>query len=159
MSLFTTHQTVPSEWIDHNGHMNVAYYVLAFDVATDAVYETWGLGEQYPETSGCSVFTLGIDVDYLSELFEGDRITITTQLLDWDYKRIHYYHRLVHAKSGKLTAVNECLAMNVHLGNRRSTPFPEDVQENLAAVYKEQQQLKKPVNSARRLAIKRKKQK
>lgn len=40
-----------------------------FDEATDDVYEHWGLGMDYPDTSGCSVFTLGINVDYLGELF------------------------------------------------------------------------------------------
>ena len=90
MSLFETKLTVLPEWIDHNGHMNVAYYVLAFDQATDAVYETWGIGEHYPAGAGCSVFTLGMDVDYLAEQFAGDTIRITTQLLDWDHKRVHY---------------------------------------------------------------------
>ncbi|MCP5098064.1 MAG: thioesterase [Chloroflexi bacterium] len=155
MTLFHTHLTVEPAWIDHNGHMNVAYYVLAFDFATDAVYETWGVGEAYPQSSGCSVFTLGMDVDYLAELFVDDPITITTQLLDWDHKRIHYYHQMIHAETGRVTAVNECLAMNVHLETRRSTPFPEDVQQRLTAVYAEHQHLKKPANSAHRLAIRR----
>ncbi len=30
---------VKPEWIDHNGHMNVAFFVLAFDEATDAAYK------------------------------------------------------------------------------------------------------------------------
>ncbi len=69
---------VKPEWIDHNRHMNVAYYVVAFDEATDAIYEEWGLGLDYPDRSGCSVFTLGMNVDYLDELFEGDPIRIET---------------------------------------------------------------------------------
>ena len=154
MSLFTTNLTVVPEWIDHNGHMNVAFFVLAFDVATDSVYETWGIGEHYPDHSGCSVFTLGMDVDYLGELFEGDKITITTQLLDWDHKRVHYYHQLVNDKTGKLTAVNECLVMNVDLKTRRSAPFPEEVQAKLKAALSAQGDLKKPENSGRRLGIK-----
>ena len=32
MTLPRTTLTVLPEWIDHNGHMNVAYYVLAFDL-------------------------------------------------------------------------------------------------------------------------------
>ena len=85
---------VKPEWIDHNGHMNVAFFVLAFDEATDDVYERWGIGMDYPDTSGCSVFTLGINVDYLGELFEGDAIRIETTLVDYDAKRIHYFHRM-----------------------------------------------------------------
>ncbi len=124
--------SVRPEWIDHNGHMNVAYYVVAFDEATDAVYETWGLGLAYPETSGFSVFTLGMNVDYLGELFEGDPIRILTDLVDVDHKRIHYYHRMFHAGSHRLVATNECLCMNVRLDTRKSEPFPDEVTAILA---------------------------
>ena len=118
---------VKPEWIDHNGHMNVGYFAVAFDEATDFVYEFWGIGERYPESSGCSVFTLGINVDYLAELFEGDRSLIETLLIDYDRKRIHYWHRMTHAESGRLAACNECLCMNVNLETRRSAAFPDDV--------------------------------
>jgi len=155
MSLFTTQLTVLPEWIDHNGHMNVAFFVLAFDIATDSVYETWGIGESYPEQSGCSVFTLGLDVDYLGELFEGDRITITTQLLDWDHKRLHYYHSMANSANGKLTAVNECLAMNVNLDTRRSASFSDEIQAILRAKLTAQGNVQRPEGSSRRLGIKR----
>lgn len=123
---------VKPEWIDHNGHMNVAFFVLAFDEATDDVYEHWGIGMDYPDTSGCSVFTLGINVDYLGELFEGDAIRIETTLVDYDAKRIHYFHRMIDLGSGKLVATNECLCMNVDLTARKSAPFPAEVAEKLA---------------------------
>ena len=126
---------VKPEWIDHNGHMNVGYFVVAFDEATDAVYETWGIGEDYPDESGCSVFTLGVNVDYLAELFEGDPIVIETRLLDHDAKRIHYVHTMQHAESGALAAVNECLCMNVSLAERRSAVFPDDVRAKLDAAH------------------------
>ncbi len=123
---------IKPEWIDHNGHMNVAFFVLAFDEATDAAYEHWGIGMDYPDTSGCSVFTLGINVDYLGELFVGDAIRVETTLVDHDAKRIHYFHRMIDSDSGKLVATNECLCMNVDLTSRRSAPFPDDVAEKLA---------------------------
>ena len=122
---------VKPEWIDHNGHMNVAYFVLAFDIATDAVYEAWGIGLDYPETSGCSVFTLGMNVDYLGELFVGDNIRIDTSLVDHDSKRIHYFHRMIKADTEQLVATNECLCMNVDLSTRKACVFPEDVSRKL----------------------------
>ena len=123
---------VKAEWIDHNGHMNVAFFVLAFDEATDAAYEHWGIGMDYPDRSGCSVFTLGINVDYLGELFEGDAIRVETTLVDFDAKRIHYFHRMIETDGGKLVATNECLCMNVDLTARKATPFAADVAEKLA---------------------------
>ena len=35
----TKNQIVLAEWIDYNGHMNVAYYTLAFDKALDFFFE------------------------------------------------------------------------------------------------------------------------
>ena len=142
--------TVQPEWIDHNGHMNVAYYVVAFDEATDAIYEHWGLGLEYPEVSGCSVFTLGMNVDYLAELFENDPIRISTDLVEVDEKRIHYFHQMYHADTGKLVARNECLCMNVNLDSRRSEPFPPDVLEILEAARSESEP---PDGFARKLEI------
>ena len=132
---YEKHTVVRPEWIDHNGHMNVAYYVVAFDEATDAVYEQWGLGLDYADASGCSVFTLGMNVDYLGELFEGDPIRVTTRLIDFDRKRIHYHHRMYHNDTGQLTATNECLCMNVNLASRRSEPFADSILGNLTAAH------------------------
>lgn len=141
---------VKPEWIDHNGHMNVGYFVVAFDEATDNIYESWGIGESYPDASGCSVFTLGMNVDYLAELFEGDRIAIDTLLIDVDHKRIHYLHRMKHAETGKVAAYNECLCMNVDLTTRKSTAFPDEVSERLGqALFKGE----RPAAVGRTLAI------
>ena len=46
------------EWIDWNGHMNVAYYVMAFDLATDALFDQLNMGKAYREGTNCSTFTL-----------------------------------------------------------------------------------------------------
>ena len=39
--LRTHTQTVQPDWIDYNGHMNVAYYTKAFDIAFDEVLEDY----------------------------------------------------------------------------------------------------------------------
>ncbi len=143
---------VVPDWIDHNGHMNVAFFVLAFDEATDAAYEQWGIGLEYPDTSGCSVFTLGMNVDYRSELFEGDGIRIVTQLVDYDSKRLHYYHQMFHKETDRLAAANECLCMNVNLETRGSEPFPKAVLEKLERAYRPEP---RPENFGRTLEIRR----
>ncbi len=140
------------DWIDHNGHMNVAYFVVAFDEATDAVYERWGLGLAYPQSSGCSVFTLGMNVDYKSELFKGDTIRILTQLVDYDEKRVHYFHEMYDAKSGRLAATNECLCMNVGLTSRKSEAFPAGVLERLKKAHRPEP---RPEGFGRTLGIRR----
>lgn len=144
--------TVDPAWIDHNGHMNVAWYVHAFDLATDEAYEQWGIGLDYPGRSGCSVFTLGMNVDYLGELFTGDPLRVATRLVDHDDKRIHYFHRMYHGASGDLVARNECLCMNVNLESRRSAEFPPEVLRKFAAALSTNGE---PEGFGRRLRIRR----
>ncbi len=126
--------TVEPEWIDYNGHMNMGFYVVAFDVkGTDEFFEWMGLGLDYIASRGMSLFTLSSSTDYLGELFEGDSGRISTRLLDWDAKRIHYLHEMFDA-DGRAVAANELLSMNVDLTTRRGTAFPDHVQERLAAL-------------------------
>ena len=158
MTLPETHLTVKPEWIDHNGHMNVAFYVLAFDQATDQVYETWGLGLDYPDREQHSIFTIGMNVDYLSEAFQGDPLRVKTQLIDMDRKRIHYLHSMYHSVGNQLLARNECLCMNIDLATRRSAPFPATVMALLNPVMAEHRKLAPPGNVGRILQIRKKSQ-
>ena len=155
MHLPSFSQTVLPEWIDHNGHMNVAFYVLAFDLATDEFYEGLNIGLTHQET-GFSVFTLGMNVDYLAELFEGDPIRVETKLVDFDHKRVHYIHMMIHAEKGFLAATNECLGMHVGYESRKSEPFPEAVQADLAKMLAAHNTLEMPKQVGRKLGIRRK---
>lgn len=143
--------TVQPEWIDHNGHMNVAYYVLAFDLATDEMYEGWGLGFDYPER-GFSVYTLGMNVDYRAEMLEGEPFRVESALVDFDHKRVHYMHTMYRGETDEVVATNECLAMNVSLETRRSADFPPDIYAKLEAAKVDNV----PAGFGRKLQIRRK---
>jgi acyl-CoA thioester hydrolase len=143
------------EWTDLNGHMNVAYYVLAFDRATDAFYDALGIGWDYVARERKSLFTLAMNVDYLRELRSGDEVRIATRLADHDHKRLHYFHEMVHAADGWLAATNELLAMHVDMASRKSMPFPDRVAARLAAVQSAHAALSPPAQLGRRLGIRR----
>ncbi len=94
--------TVAPEWIDYNGHMNVAYYVLAFDRATDRLFDYLGIGEAYRRATRHSIFALEAHVTYERELREGDEFEIATQLIDADRKRLHLFHAMTRSEDGEL---------------------------------------------------------
>ena len=104
------------DWIDYNGHMNVAFYVLAFDQATDAFLDHIGLDHGYKNEANCTTFVVDMNVCYLGEVLEGDPLRFTTQLINSDEKRLHYFHRMYHAEKGYLAATNEL--MTVHISPR-----------------------------------------
>ncbi|WP_081744984.1 thioesterase family protein [Arthrobacter sp. H14] len=86
--------TVLPEWIDYNGHMSEAFYVLAFGFATDQVMELLGMGPQYREETGNSLYTVEAHVRYLSETGEGAPLTITTTVVGAGAKKLHLAHEM-----------------------------------------------------------------
>ncbi len=80
-------QQVEDQWIDYNGHFNMAYYNVIFDRAGDEAFAAVGLGPDYVKARNASFFTLETHNTYLRELHAGDSVRIETQFLDCDAKR------------------------------------------------------------------------
>jgi acyl-CoA thioester hydrolase len=123
---------VKPEWIDANGHMNVAYYVLAFDLGVDALWEEFGITAEYMEKSYGSTFAVESHISYQQELMEGDPYIVTTQILAYDDKRIHQFQRLYHADKRFLAATGEWMNLHVDLESRRVSVWSESILANLA---------------------------
>jgi len=151
--LCETRLEILPEWTDQNGHMNVAYYVLAFDRATDTLYNEMGIGWSYLERERRSLFTLSMNVDYLGEVFAGDSVRIASRLIDFDHKRIRYFHEMHHATKAYLAATNELLAMHINMATRRSEPFPPGVQERLTRMKSAHSAFALPPQVGRTLGI------
>jgi acyl-CoA thioester hydrolase len=144
---------VEPEWIDANGHMNIAAYVTAFDLSSDMILESLDLSWEYTRTSGYSVFVIGMNVDYQQELFNKYPIRTTAQLLDWDHKRIHFFHSMYHGSEGYLAATSEVLFVNVCMKQRCSAPFSEEIQTRIAHVAAAHAELGVPEGAFRKLGI------
>jgi acyl-CoA thioester hydrolase len=127
---------VRSEWIDHNRHMNVGYYLVVFDFATDAWMAFIGLDQAHRRAQGVSTFCLEAHLTFAREVAEGDPLRFTTRLLGWDAKRIHYCHEMYHATEGYLAATNELMSLHVSQETRRAAPMAPEIQEFLARVEK-----------------------
>ena len=144
---------VRPEWIDFNGHMNVAYYVLAFDWATDAFFDFAGIGERYRKHRGGSTFALQNNVCYLRELREGEQIRVTTRLLGLDEKRVHYFHTMYRADSSDPAATIECLSIHVDLNARKVTSFPDDIFARLSEILSAHAALPVPEEAGRTIRV------
>ena len=124
--------TVSPDWIDYNGHMNVAYYTMAFDKALDEVYDMIGIGPRLAREAQMGPMALQTMIHYLGELVEGEAYVCDVTLLDADAKRAHVFVEMRKAAEESLAATYESLTMNVDLGKRRSAPFPEAAQARLS---------------------------
>lgn len=117
---------VRPEWIDYNGHMNVGYYMVAFDQATEALCAHLGIGEAYRRRADASIFVVEAHVTYDREVLQAAPLAFRTRIVDHDGKRLHLLHRMFHAEAGYLAATNELMCLHVDLARRRAAPFPDD---------------------------------
>ncbi|SFA52792.1 Acyl-CoA thioesterase FadM [Paracoccus halophilus] len=116
----TAERQVPPDWADANGHMNEAHYLVVAAGATDRFLELIGAGADYLR-SGRSFFTVETHIRYLAEVLAGDRLTVTTQVLRGEGRKLHLFHRL-HRGDGMLAATVETLLLHTDLDTRRSSP-------------------------------------
>jgi acyl-CoA thioester hydrolase len=149
-----TRRVLP-EWIDYNGHMNVAYYVLAIDQAMDDVFDTLGIGIELVRTRRMGPMALVNQIHYLDELLEGQAFCCDLQVLDADHKRFHYFVAMHHLAKGTLAATFEGLTINVDLQTRRSTAYPEEIRARLEAVREAHAGLPRPGQVGARIGIRR----
>ena len=124
---------VRPEWIDHNGHLNLAYYVVLVDAATDVLWNAIGLGATYLAATGCGTFAVETHTLYVAELHKGDETEARSIVLDVDAKRLHVAHELLRAGDGAVSARQELIYLNVNLTTRRVVPWRVETLASLQA--------------------------
>ncbi len=144
---------VRPEWVDYNDHMNVAYYVLAFDLATDAFFDFVGVGEEYGKRTGHAVFAVEAHLTYQREVRAGESVRVATQLLGFDAKRVHFFHQILVTGDDRAAATSEWLGLHVNRALRRTAPLPQDVAARLAAVRDAHAKLPIPPEVGRVMAL------
>lgn len=136
------HRTVRPEWIDYNGHMSEAFYVLVFGYATDAMMIETGLHAGYRESTGCSLYTVESHLRYLLDVAEDAHLAVRTRLLGVDAKKARFSHELyvvgtpdaAPEPEAAPVATSELLALHVDQRAGRTVPFPDSVRERLTAL-------------------------
>jgi acyl-CoA thioester hydrolase len=146
---------VEKDWIDYNGHMNMAYYNVLFDRCADEAFELLGMGPKYAGERRLTTYTAEIHVCYVRELHLGDKVTCTFQMLDHDEKRFHVFQELHHA-DGWLAATSEVLTLHIDMSGPKVCPFPPDVLANIEAMRSEHANLPVPERAGRSIGIRRK---
>ena len=144
---------VRPEWIDHNQHMNVGYYLVVFDYATDEFFAWVGLDAAHRTARAITTFCLEAHVTYHREVRAGDPLRFTTQLLAHDDKRIHYLHAMYHAGEGWLAATNELMSLHVSRATRRATAMAPGVLARLAAIQRAHDALPRPPQAGRAIGL------
>ena len=125
--------TVEKAWTDSNNHLNMGYYLVAFDLQTDRLWPELRVGKVL-RALGLTTFAVEAWLDYQREMVEGDVIGAESRVLDYDAKRLMIEHRMFHHGEGWVSSAHEVLYLCVDVATRRVGEWPEAVLAGFARV-------------------------
>ncbi len=140
---------VRPEWVDYNGHMSEPYYVLVFGHATDALLDHIGMDEAARRRTATSLYTVEAHINYLAEAHAGERLTIETQLLGHDAKRLHVHHAMMRDEDRRLLATTELMLVHVDKTSVKAAPFGPGPEARLTAIAAAHAALPRPKYAGR----------
>jgi acyl-CoA thioester hydrolase len=144
---------IEPQWIDYNGHLNMAYYNVMFDRAIDELWLQLGIGPTYMKARQGSTFTAECHVRYLREIHLGDPVQVSILLVAADEKRLHTFEELRHAGEGWLSATSENMTVHIDMTARKTAPFPSDIRARIEAVAKAHAAVPRPDGVGRKIAM------
>ncbi|MET0705704.1 MAG: thioesterase family protein [Tardiphaga sp.] len=144
---------IEPQWIDYNGHLNMAYYHVLFDRAVDQLWLQLGIGPGYMSARQHSTFTAECHVRYLREIHLDDPVQISVLLVAADDKRLHTFQELRHSTEGWLSATSENMSLHMDMTARKVAPFPPDIAANVRAVAEAHRAVPRPEGIGRSIAM------
>ena len=127
MSIHLTTQKILKEWTDYNNHMNVAYYVLIFDIhGAEKLMDIFNMGEQSAKTTKKSTMVVESHITYNQEVKEGEDVDVNLIFFDHDKKRLQYKLEMIHKEKKYVASTIEVLSLYVDLNKRKVAEFEEE---------------------------------
>jgi acyl-CoA thioester hydrolase len=123
VTLTVWREPVQDAWIDYNGHLSEAYYVLVLGHATDAVMDALGLGPAYQAANDASLYTVEAHIRYLEEISAGSDLEVRSSVIGVTGKLLWIWHELY--TEGRLRATEEVLG--VHVRGGAAALLPDEV--------------------------------
>ena len=126
MTVVLTNKKIIKDWIDYNGHMNLSYYILVFDMGAEVILSKFEMGEHSAKTTKKSTMVVETRTNYLKEVKENEEVIISLSYFDHDKKRLHYKLEMHEKSTNNLSATTEVLALYMNLNERRVSEFEKE---------------------------------
>nr|WKF62087.1 L-carnitine dehydrogenase [Paraburkholderia busanensis] len=149
--------TVRAEWVDYNGHLRDAFYMLIFSFATDALIDLIGLPDAVRHARKRSIYTLEAHINYLHEIKEGTPVRVDMRVLAHDAKRLHLYLEMFTGdgedRLAEPVAAGEQMLLHVDTSGPRAAAFDADIEARVHALVDAQATLPKAQYAGRVIGL------
>lgn len=153
MQIPTHEETILPEWIDGNGHMNLAYYIVVFDRALDVAFDALGIGWDYRRRADFTTFAAETHTLYEREVKQGETVRVVTRPLAVDAKRLHLFQEMHHAEEGYRIAAHEQMCLHIDLRIRKVSPWPAEQRMLIEEAVSAASRLPPPAGVGRRISM------
>ena len=126
MTVSLVNKKIIKDWIDYNGHMNLSYYILVFDMGAEVILSKFKMGEHSAKTTKKSTMVVETHTNYIREVKQNDEVIVSLSHLDHDKKRLHYKLEMREKSTNDLSATTEVLALYMDLDKRKVSEFEEE---------------------------------
>ena len=126
--------TIPDDYRDENGHMNMRWYLHIYDEAGYPLVASFGLTPEFHQQHGTGGFDLEHHIHYLHEIHTGDTIAVYARLVGRSAKRIHYLMFMVNETQATLASIFECVNSFADLTVRHTAPYPDEIAQRIDAL-------------------------
>ena len=123
--LLTTKKII-KDWTDYNGHMNLSYYILVFDMGAEVILSKFKMGEHSAKTTKKSTMVVETHTTYNKEVKENDEVDVFISYFNHDKKRLHYKLEMYDKNKNVLSATTEVLSLYIDLNLRKVAEFEEE---------------------------------
>nr|WP_067297248.1 thioesterase family protein [Marinobacterium profundum] len=144
---------VQPEWIDYNGHMNDACYVLVFSQAIDEFMLQIGLDATFREAHQVSIYTLQSMVHYLQEVSLDEPLRVEARLLESDAKKLRVFFTMRHGETGAELAAMETLLLHMDMAAHRAAPMLPDTAARVEVLQQRHSDAAWPALAGRSIAL------
>ena len=144
---------IKPDWIDYNGHLNVAFYHYIFDLSARPFFQWMGMTKDLRKEYNFSTFALETHLNYMSEVKVDATVRVESRLLDVNEKRFHFYQEMFKTESDTLAASHESVGTIVNMASRKSTAMPAQLLEKLLQIKSAHEQLQRPWQIGHTMAV------
>ena len=133
--------TIPEDYLDEMGHMNIRWYLGIFDDAAVHLFQQLGMTAEYFQANQSGAFALQQFIYYWREVRLGETVSIYSRILGRSAKRIHMMHFMVNETNQTLACTLESLGSHADLSIRRTSLYPPHIADNIDKMLAQHQQL------------------